>query len=337
MNDFWLSSGHHLVDRNSDGRLVVSDELIKAWLARPEVVPPEDACLVERGLHQQLMRTPSAPVDAEEIGHMADRDARENWRHFLAFRDHLLRHTSIEAAYVALAQAPKVTTPPLFLDQLVHLVLRNVLDGEEDPYVLRAGELLFRPQRLSLEEGIMLLADQDLVDGSGANDPSSPLIAVFGDARSKSLDVMVDENAQAYLGRSDAFDMAIDFRPSSRARRAFATVLERWTRALLGVELSIEPVERIVEENWAWFVGLDQEATSIGNALWRGEEPPHDGRQRIVALFEARFADAREMLDRVAGKPISLILAMTPNRVVRVKPQNMLAGLPLRGMNGMKA
>ena len=44
MSDFWLSSGHHLVDRDADGRLVVTDELLKAYLARPEVVPPEDAC-----------------------------------------------------------------------------------------------------------------------------------------------------------------------------------------------------------------------------------------------------------------------------------------------------
>ena len=37
MSDFWLSSGHHLVDRDADGRLMVTDELLKAYLARPEV------------------------------------------------------------------------------------------------------------------------------------------------------------------------------------------------------------------------------------------------------------------------------------------------------------
>lgn len=330
MTDFWLSSGHHLVDRDSDGRLVVTDDLIKAWLARPEIVPPREACLVERGVHQRLLRSPRAPVPADEIGYMADPDAVENWRHFVGFRDHLLRHATIEAAYLALARAPKVTTPPLFLNQLVHLVLRNVLDGVDDPFVLRAGELLFRPQRLSLENGVQLLADQELVDGMGANDAASPLVSMFGEARSRSLDVMQDDATGLYFSRSDAFDMAIDFRFGSRARAAFATVLERWVKALLGIELRITPVERIEDESWPWFVGLDQEASAIGNALWRGEEPPSDGRQRIVALFEARFVDGREMLDRMAGKPVSMILAMTPKRIVRVKPQNILAGLPLR-------
>jgi hypothetical protein len=335
MTDFWLSSGHHLVDRDADGRLVVTDDLFKAWLARPEVVPPDDACLVERGVHQRLLRQPRAPVDPAEIGHMADRDARENWHHLIAFRDHLLAHPTLEAAYLALARAPKVATPPLFLNQLVHLVLRNVLDGERDPFVLRAGELLFRPQRLSLENGVMLLADQELVDGAAASEASSPLLAMFGESRARSLDIMSDESAGLYLSRSDAFDLAIDFRHGSRARRAFATVLERWVRALIGSEVRIEPVERIVDESWAWFVGLDQEATQIGNALWRGETPPWDGLVRIVALFEMTFADTSEVLDRVAGKPVSLLLAMTPGRVVRVKPQNLLAGLPLRRAAGL--
>jgi hypothetical protein len=64
--------------------------------------------------------------------------------------------------------------------------------------------------------------------------------------------------------------------------------------------------------------------------LWTGEEPGEDGRNRIVALFEVRFADHREMLDKVAGKPVSLILGMSPNRIIRMKPQNLLAGLPLK-------
>jgi hypothetical protein len=33
--DFWLSSGHHLLDRDAHGRLLVTDEFLKAYLARP--------------------------------------------------------------------------------------------------------------------------------------------------------------------------------------------------------------------------------------------------------------------------------------------------------------
>jgi hypothetical protein len=36
------------------------------------------------------------------------------------------------------------------------------------------------------------------------------------------------------------------------------------------------------------------------------------------------------MLPRVAGRPVYLILGMTPNRIVRLKPQNLVIGLPLR-------
>ena len=61
---------------------------------------------------------------------------------------------------------------------------------------------------------------------------------------------------------------------------------------------------------------------------------PAAGRERIVALFDARFAEPRRMLDKVAGKPVYLILAMTPNRIVRVKPQNLLTGLPLKPVAG---
>ncbi len=41
--DFWLSSGHHLLDRDADGRLLVTDEFLKAYLARPELLPPPEA------------------------------------------------------------------------------------------------------------------------------------------------------------------------------------------------------------------------------------------------------------------------------------------------------
>jgi hypothetical protein len=33
--DFWLSCGHHLLDRDASGKLPVTDEFLKAYLARP--------------------------------------------------------------------------------------------------------------------------------------------------------------------------------------------------------------------------------------------------------------------------------------------------------------
>lgn len=328
--DFWLSSGHHLLEHDADGRLVVTDEFIKLYLARPEIRPPEDACVVERGLYAKLTREPKAPVAAREIADMADRDARENWRHLVAFRDHLLKFPTLEQAYVALARAAKVTTPPLFLGQMVHVILRNMLDGETDAMRLRAAEMFYRAQRLTLKDGVILLADEELVDGQNVVDHTSPLVAMFGEARARDLDVLTAPIGERYWSRSDAHDFVVDFRPGQPARTALARVMAAWIDHLLGIHVTIEALDRVDDRNWAWFIGLDHEATQIGNALWRGEEPAGDGRERIVALFRLTFADPADMLARVAGKPVYLILAMTPQRIIRLKPQNLIAGLPLQ-------
>jgi hypothetical protein len=332
--DFWASSGHHLLDRDRDGRLALTPEYLKAYLARPEIVPPAEACLAERALYDRLRRDPAAPVRADEIGDIADRDARENWRHLVAFRDHLAAHPTLESAYLALARAKRVTTPPLFLNQLVHVILRNVLDGEKDAFVLRAAELFWRPQRLTLRDGVMRLADEERVDGANVVDHASPLVAIFGDARAKDLEVLGPALGPAYFARSDAHDLVIDFRHGEPARAAFARVIERFVVHLLGAGVTVEPLERLDGVAWRWFVGLDAEGTQIGNALWRGEEPPHEGRERIVALFRLAFAEPALMREEVRGAPVYLILAMTANRVVRVKPQNLIAGLPLRAAAG---
>jgi hypothetical protein len=328
--DFWLSSGHHLLEHDEQGRLVVTDEFIKLYLARPEVLPPAEACLAERGLHARLMRAPRSAVTMAEIADIADRDARENWRYFAAFRDHLTVSGTVEAAYVALATAAKVTIPPMFLSQLVHVILRNALDGGHDAMRLRAAEMLYRPQRLTLRDGVILLADEELVDGSEVVDHASPLVAIFGEARARDLEILDAGKGPLYWDRSDAHDFVVDFRPKQAARTALAKVLAIWVRHLTGVGVTVTPAERVDEKNWAWFVGLDQEGTRIGNALWNGGEPADNGRERIVALFTLTFDDPADMAAAVAGRPVTLILGMTPQRIIRMKPQNLIAGLPFR-------
>src|SRR4029077_11721149 len=117
MPDFWLSCGHHLLDRDGGGGLVVTDEFLKAYLARPELAPPPDACAAERALYASLLADPRRPVSAEEIAAIADADARENWQMMLGFRDHLLGHKTLEAAYVALVRGGAGRTPPIFINQ----------------------------------------------------------------------------------------------------------------------------------------------------------------------------------------------------------------------------
>jgi len=98
MPEFWVASGHHFARRNAAGRLLVTDELILAWLARPEVLPPADACAAERALHSRLMDKPRAKVSGIELAAIKDADARENWQFLLRLRDTLLEAGTIEEA-----------------------------------------------------------------------------------------------------------------------------------------------------------------------------------------------------------------------------------------------
>ena len=93
--------------------------------------------------------------------------------------------------------------------------------------------------------------------------------------------------------------------------------------------IAVEPVARIEDPDWRWFVGLDAEATRIGNALWTGEEIEADAQSRMLALFRLTFPSARAVEQRMAGFPVYLLLAMSEDRHVRMKPQNLLTNLPL--------
>src|SRR5947199_6725590 len=114
MKDFWLSCGHHLLDRDAGGGLVVTDEFLKVYLARPELTPPADACVVEKTLHAALMADPRRKVSAEEIAAIADADARENWQLMMAFRDRFTRHRTLEAAYLDIVRTG-AKVPHIFL------------------------------------------------------------------------------------------------------------------------------------------------------------------------------------------------------------------------------
>ncbi len=330
MKDFWVASGHHLLDRDSAGRLVVTDPFLKAYLARPEVLPPEDACEAEQKLHHELlMHHPRRPVAAEEIAALRDPDARENWKFLLGFRDLLLAAPSLEAAYVALARGGAATIPPLFMNQLAQVVLRNALDGIDDPFVLRAAELFYRAQRVTYHDGAVLLADAETIELHEQDRHASPLLAMLGGPAVTGLDVLDATNAEKYFARSDAFDMVLSL-GNSATRQGLAAAMQAWLRHLLYVRVEIEPVERIEDQDWAWFVGLDAEATRIGNALWEGREPEPGAMERVLTLFRLRFVDSGEVLPDVGARPVWLILAMAPDRTIRMKPQNLIAGLPLR-------
>ena len=329
MPEFWVSSGHHLTPRTEGGGLAVTDELILAYLARPELLPPEEACDAERALHASLLAAPCRPVAKEEIARLADADARENWSMMLAFRDRLVAAPSVEAAYLDLVRHGAGSTPPIFLNQLVHLILRNALDSCADPYVLRAAELFFRPQKVSFHEGARLLADGEIVEEHEQKRSQSPLVAMLGQEPAAELDVLDDGNSWTYWSRSDAFTMALNLGSNPRSREGLARAIETWVGHLLGIAISVEPIASIEDPDWRWFVGLDAEATRIGNALWQGQDLEEDAQARILALFRLSFRDTSFVDPNMIGFPVYLILAMTPDRMLRMKPQNLLVGLPL--------
>jgi hypothetical protein len=325
MTDFWLSCGHHLLDRDAGGGLVVTDEFLKAYLARPELAPPPEACAVERTLHAALLAEPRQPVAAGDIAAITDADARENWHLLIDFRDHLLRHPTLEAAYLALARRGAGPIPPLFLNQMVHAILRNALDDCTDPFVLRAAEMMFRPQRLTLHEGALVAADDELIAGaSGA--PVSPLVSMLGIPAAAAIDVLTEENAATYWERGDRFDMALDLTAGRRGQAALGEALARFLCHMLAIEVEIEPLVEMRDVPFTWYVGLDAEATRIGDHLWHGGTLEAATAERVVALYRLSLPTSAAE----AKGPIYLILAMTPERVLRMKPQNILTGLPVR-------
>jgi hypothetical protein len=328
MKDFWLSCGHHLLDRDDGGGLLVTDEFLKAYLARPELAPPPDACIAERTLHAALLLNPRRPVTATEIAKIADADARENWALMVAFRDRLVGHRTVEAAYLGLVRHGVGDTPPLFLNQLAHVILRNVLDGCEDAYMLRAAEMFFRPQQLTVHDGSLIAADEETISGITPQ-PVSPLVAMLGLPAPGEIEVLNDGNAGSYWGRSDLFDLALDLTAGRRGLDALGQVIVRWVAHLLAAEVAIEPLIAANDVELVWYVGLDAAATAIGDAIWHGEELEPAARERIVGLYRLTFRDAEIVLDKAKGEPIYLVLAMTPDRMLRMKPQNLVTGLPI--------
>lgn len=328
MKDFWLSCGHHLLDRNEGGGLVVTDDFLKVYFARPELTPPPEACVVERALHAALLEEPRRKVEADEIAAMADPDARENWQVVLEFRDHLLKHPTLEAAYLALIRGGVGRTPPLFLNQLVHVILRNILDECEDPFVLRAGELFFRSQRVTLHEGSLLVADEETIAGSNPAQVS-PLVGMLGIEKSAEIDVLNEDNAGSYYERSDRYDMAVDLTAGRRGHEALGEVIARWVRHLLALEASVVPVLELKEARFTWYIGLDAEGTKIGDMLWNGEGLDETAQGRVVALYALRTEGTDAPDDKNAPPPY-LILGMTEEKMLRIKPQNLLTGLNIR-------
>ena len=141
---------------------------------------------------------------------------------------------------------------------------------------------------------------------------------------------MNDDNASFYFEHSDQFHMALDLTGGRRGLQALGTAIERWVKHLLAVDVTIEPLTELRDVSLTWYVGLDAEGTRIGDTLWNGETLDEQAQARVVGLFRLTFRDPGVVTDKVKGEPVYLILAMDKDKVLRVKPQNLVTGLSIK-------
>ena len=66
-NDFWLTSGWHLLDKDETGFLIPTEDFMKAYYYRPEVAPVEESCEAELALHKKLIEAPFAIIEKNEL------------------------------------------------------------------------------------------------------------------------------------------------------------------------------------------------------------------------------------------------------------------------------
>jgi hypothetical protein len=275
------------------------------------------------------MDNPRLSIDVSPI---KDADARHNYGVVLRFRDKLLSAGSVEGAYMSLFR-DKIDVPPMFIDQLAHVILRNILDGCEDPLQARAAELFFREQKATIKDGHALLADLETVEmhasGNRYGSIGRLIVEAQGDLAKTELDVIDRANAATYWQRESKHDTVISLTFGRAALDALARVIESWVFHFLRTKIQVKAIRKIEEERWAWHIGLDAESTAILNELWNGGQVEQGRMRRILALFRLEFSDPAVTRRDIAGRPIYLALSADDSDVVRLKPQNLLLNLPL--------
>ena len=332
MPDFWRNSGFHLLERDAAGRLRVTDDFLRAYFLRPEIHPVEESCDAERRLHATLMQAPRRDVPAAELEALADADARHNYRMLLKFRDRLLAAGTVEGCYMGLFKGA-IDVPPLFIEQLVHVILRNLLAGCEDPLQVRAAELFFRDQKATLQDGHVLLADLETVAmhaaGSRYGSIGKLIVEAQGALGKVDLDVLDRANAALYWERESRHDTVISLTYGRAALDALCRVIEAWVAHFHGLRVAVKPLRRIEEAHWAWHIGLDAESTQILNELWSGAQVEQGRMRNILALFALQFEEPATMRAGIAGRTVYLALSANAEQEVRMKPQNLLVNLPV--------
>lgn len=337
MPAFWPSCPYDSANRNADGSVRISDEFLRALWMRDEVAPVAESCRNERSLHARLLASPRELLSKPQLAKIADADARENYALLQTFIARLLPAASAEDAYRAIFKRGSIDIAPLFIDLLVELILRDTLRDAGNAHEVRAAELLFRQQKVSIQQGAVMVADADAIERHASGKSFGALGQLLVDAKIKPrnipLDVLNEENAGQYWTRSGAHDMVLPFQYGSPGLVAFSRVLEQWVARLLGIRIEITPIPAIEESQWAWHIGLDAEATTLMNDLYRGQTLSEERQRRLLSLFEMRIVDPVELRPEVQGRRIYLACAMSADNKLRIKPQNLLLNMPVSGLD----
>jgi hypothetical protein len=294
--------------------------------------PVEESCEAELKLHAALMQSPRREVGEQELQVLEDKDVEHNYRVILGFRKKLLDAGTVEGCYMSLFKGT-IDIPPIFVDQLAHVILRNILDGADDPLRLRAAELFWREQKATIQEGHALLADLETVElhasGNRYGSIGRLIVEAQGDLAKVDLDVLERANAAIYWERESRHDTVISVTYGRPALDALCSVMEGWIFHFFDVTTKIRPIRKIDEPRWAWHIGLDAESSAILNELWAGGEIDQGRMRNILAIFALQFDDPAAMRADLRGRVVYLALSCTPDGTVHMKPQNLLTSLPL--------
>ncbi|HKS85456.1 MAG TPA: DUF6352 family protein, partial [Pseudolabrys sp.] len=171
--------------------------------------------------------------------------------------------------------------------------------------------------------------------GGMSNTPVTPLVSMLGIPAEAQIDVINAENAENYWARSDQFDMALDLTAGRDGLSALAKAMQKWIAHLLGIDVDIAALTELRDADLAWYVGLDADATQIGDGLWHGESPDEAAMARVIGIFRLDFRDPSVVVEKVRGEPVYLILMMTSDKTIRMKPQNLITGLPVRHLEAV--
>ena len=337
---WWPQSSYALVRRTPAGRLLVTDELLRAWLARPELALVDDSCPAERALVAALDHSPARVVEHGEIAAIRDPDARDNWFAFVAFRNRVLAQPDIESAWLELFLDGLSGIAPVFVPQLTELILHGLLHDCDDPLMWRAAELFFRSQRATPQGGRVLMADAevlgDYAETGGFGNIGRLILQAGGAPRRADLDVLDPTNAAELYERAGR-RAVLPLNVGQPGLDALCRVMERFIAHFYGCTVRITPQKDIHDDRWAWHIGLDREAMDLLNTLYEGGALAPDRTARIVALFRLDFADPTDMRAELRrdgeARPVWMALAMDDAGLVQMKPQNLLLNLPLAAVN----